>query len=366
MLESKPSGLDYVVYNRTLPNLKVWTPRLNLMALTHRRENSKPLRCKLNQILETINMSKNIKSTYTIAPDTERFIVSLFVATLVHIVLVYGLGFSMPTPAKSLRSTMEIILVQKSTDKAPDKADYLAQVNHEGSGEHEQKARPVTPTIAPFPDQIAEVVITPPPPQVAAAPNKHHIETLATNAKAKHQVEQHEQVMPTDKPSEQGNASQTEVFEDHIAENNLFINASLAKIASIQAELDEKLEDYTKSPRLKFINSSTKESKYASYMDNWRRKIEDVGTKFYRKQKSLQQFEGSLMVDVVLGPNGTIRHINIEKASKHKALDEAALQIVRFAAPFEPFSEDIRKETDILHITRTWEFRYNNFVTLDD
>jgi protein TonB len=308
-------------------------------------------------------MPKNIDSNYAIAPDTERFIVSLFVATLVHIVIIYGFGFSMPTSAKPLHTTMEIILVQKSTDKAPDKADYLAQVNHEGSGEYEKKARPVTPTIAPFPDQIAEIVVTPPPPQIAATLHENHVETVTTNAKAKHQVEQHEQVMPTDKPSEQGNASQTEIFEEYISENTLLINARLAKLASIQAELDEKFEDYTKSPRLTFLNSSTKKSKYASYMDGWRHKIEEMGTKFYREQNSLREFEGSLMVDVALNPNGTIRDIDIKKASKHKVLDDAALQIVHSAAPFEPFSDDIRKETDILHITRTWEFRYNNFVT---
>lgn len=307
-------------------------------------------------------MSINVKVfTSSIAPDTERFVVSLFVAAFVHLVIIYGIGFITPTPAKPLNTTMEIILVQKSTDKTPKKADYLAQVSHEGGGEHkQQKARPVTPTIAPFPSESAEVVLTPPPPQVAAASAEHQIETLTTAKKAKYQVEQHEQITPPDEPTEQGNASQTEIFEEHISENILFINAHLAKLASIQVELDEKLEDYTKSPRRKFINSSTKEYKYATYMDNWRRKVEDIGTQFYRLQKRLQTLEGSLIVDVAIVPNGTVHHIEIKKTSKYNALDEAALRIVRFAAPFEPFPENIRKDTDILHITRTWEFRYNS------
>ena len=95
-------------------------------------------------------------------------------------------------------------------------------------------------------------------------------------------------------------------------------------------------------------------------MDMWRRKVEDIGTQFYRNQKRLQTLEGSLIVDVAIVSNGTVHRIEIKKTSKYNALDEAALRIVRFAAPFDPFPENIRKDTDILHITRTWEFRYNS------
>ena len=39
-----------------------------------------------------------------------------------------------------------------------------------------------------------------------------------------------------------------------------------------------------------------------------------------------------------------------------KILDEAARKIVELGAPYAPFPEDIRKEVDILSITRTWTF----------
>jgi len=294
-----------------------------------------------------------------IEPVTERFAVALFIATLIHLVLLYGIGFSMPAPAKTLNTTMEIILVQKSTEKPPKKADYLAQVSHEGGGEHSKKARPVTPTIAPFPDQTADLVFTPPPPQIAMAPKEDQVEIVTTEKEAKYQVEQHEKATPPEEPSKQGNASETSVVEEYISENVLFINAVAVKLASIQAELDEKFEDYTKIPRKKFISSSTKEYKYANYMDAWRRKIEQVGTQFYRKQTHLKSLEGDLILDVAINPDGTIYHVKIRTPSKLTALNEAALRIVRLAAPYELFPENIHKETDILHITRTWEFRYN-------
>ncbi len=293
-----------------------------------------------------------------IDPDTERFAAALFIAALVHVVAIYGVGFAMPKAVQSPNTTMEIILVQKSTDKAPKEADYLAQDNYEGGGESEQKVRPSTPTIAPFPDVTAEEVFTPPPPQMAAAPKEHQIETLTTDKPAQHESEQ--RITPPDEPAESGDASQTTVFEEYMSENTLFINALALKLASIQAELDEKFEEYAKRPRTKFINSSAKAYKYARYMDAWRRQIEDIGNANYPDKARRKKISGSLILNVALNSNGTVYNVEIKQPSKYKVLDEAALRIVRLAAPFDPFPENIRKETDILHITRTWEFSYNS------
>jgi protein TonB len=302
----------------------------------------------------------NITNDTHIDPDTERFAAALFIAALVHVVAIYGVGFAMPKATQTLNTTMEVILVQKSTDKAPKEAEYLAQVNYEGGGESEQKVRPATPTIAPFPDETAEEVFTPPPPQIAAAPKEHQIETLTTDNPAQHEVEQQEEITPPDEPTESGNAEQTTVFEEYMSENTLFINALALKLASIQAELDEKFEEYAKRPRQTFINSSTKEYKYARYMDAWRRQIEDIGNANYPDKARRKKISGSLILNVALNSNGTVYDVEIKQPSKYKVLDEAALRIVRLAAPFDPFPENIRKATDILHITRTWEFRYNN------
>jgi len=39
------------------------------------------------------------------------------------------------------------------------------------------------------------------------------------------------------------------------------------------------------------------------------------------------------------------------------------LRIIHQAAPFPPFSAEIRKETEVLHITRTWEFVDSRLTT---
>jgi protein TonB len=59
---------------------------------------------------------------------------------------------------------------------------------------------------------------------------------------------------------------------------------------------------------------------------------------------------------VSLKPDGRIDSIEINQSSGFKILDEAARKIVELGAPYAPFPEDIRKEVDILSITRTWTF----------
>ncbi|EDN67504.1 tonB domain protein [Beggiatoa sp. PS] len=300
----------------------------------------------------------------TIDPYTERFAVALFLSAVLHFVIIYGMGFVMPKPGKILNSTMEIILVQKSTKEIPKKADYLAQATHEGGGDAEPKTRPSTPTLAPFPEQTAELVFTPPPPQTAAASlDEPQTEILTTVKSTQHQIEQQTEITPPDEPGEYGNASQNVIFDEYVSENTLFINTSAAKLASIQAELADSFNSYAKRLRHKYISASTKEFKYANYMEAWRRKIEEIGNTNYPNQARRRKLSGSLILDVALNPNGTIRQVEIKESSKYRILDEAALRIVRLAAPFDPFPEHIRKDTDILHITRRWEFRYNSLTT---
>jgi protein TonB len=308
---------------------------------------------------------KPMNTTYEthINPETERFAVALFIAALVHLIAIYGIGFTMPKSAQLLNTTMEVILVQKSTDDIPKNADFLAQVNYQGGGESEQKVRPSTPTIAPFPDESAEMVFTPPPPQLAMAPKKDQIEILTTDKSAPNDAEQQQEMTEPEEPAEQGNADQTTELEEYATENTLFINALAVKLASLQAELNDEYQEYAKRPRKTFINSSTREYKYARYMDSWRRKVERIGNINYPDKARRERISGSLILDVALNPNGTVHKVEIKHPSKSKILDEAALRIVRLAAPFDPFPENIRKATDILHITRTWEFRYNNLTS---
>jgi len=70
-----------------------------------------------------------------------------------------------------------------------------------------------------------------------------------------------------------------------------------------------------------------------------------------------------LVLDVAVNANGTLHDVIIRRSSGYKILDDAAIHIVKLAAPFAPFPEEMRKDTDVLHIIRGWQFQNNNRLT---
>lgn len=128
------------------------------------------------------------------------------------------------------------------------------------------------------------------------------------------------------------------------------------EIASLSAELSDSMRSYAQRPREKRISSRTREYKYASYMHDWIAKIERIGTLNFPDEARRQHLSGSLLLDVALNADGSINNIAVLRSSGYHVLDDAALRIVHLAAPYAPFPAYIRRETDVLHIIRTWEF----------
>lgn len=61
-----------------------------------------------------------------------------------------------------------------------------------------------------------------------------------------------------------------------------------------------------------------------------------------------------MMVSVL--PDGNVKEIRILHSSGNRILDDAAVRIVQLAAPFQKFPVEMRKNTDLLEIIRTWKF----------
>lgn len=128
------------------------------------------------------------------------------------------------------------------------------------------------------------------------------------------------------------------------------INSSKIVINELNNHLNNSLKN-------KYINANTKDYKYTAYMEAWRIKIEKIGNFNYPVNLEKRDIYGNLIVDVTLNAHGKVLDIAIIRSSGHKFLDDSAMRIVQLAAPFAPFPNDIRQETDILHIVRTWQFR---------
>lgn len=322
----------------------------------------------------------------------DRLLLTVCLAIIIHTMVVLGVSFA-PEPHQSAQpETLEVILVTQKSEKAPADAELLAQANLEGGGESDTNVRPTAPMVAPLPAQTAEVAaaaMQPPAPATPAPPNPpleptpfKPVDTANSSAKTqtatlapKPRMTQHkaQAQLPAARPAPETppptatpapttkteTAPQTAAQAPALPTAAQLITRSFA-LASLNAELEQKLENRAKRPRLKFISANTQESLYASYMEAWRAKVERIGNLNYPDEARQRELSGSLLLDVALKPDGSVLEIVVRKSSGHKVLDDAAVRIVELAAPFSRFPDDIRKEVDILHITRTWRFLNSN------
>jgi monofunctional biosynthetic peptidoglycan transglycosylase len=124
----------------------------------------------------------------------------------------------------------------------------------------------------------------------------------------------------------------------------------------LEAQIARDLEAYQKRPKRRFIGARAEEYRFARYVEDWRMKVERVGNLNYPEAARAQKLYGSLILTVAIKADGSIEHILVDKSSGKKILDAAALRIVQLAAPYAAFPANIRRDTDILEITRTWTF----------
>ena len=104
----------------------------------------------------------------------------------------------------------------------------------------------------------------------------------------------------------------------------------------------------------------------AAYEQAWQEKVERIGNLNYPDEARRDKLSGTLTLAVGIKPDGSVYSVQIQKPSGHEALDNAAHNIVRLAAPFAPLPREISDEVDILVITRTWRFDSNYQVTMQD
>jgi protein TonB len=128
------------------------------------------------------------------------------------------------------------------------------------------------------------------------------------------------------------------------------------EMARLDAKIARDWQAIQQRPRRRFVGARTQEYRFARYIEDWRQKIERVGELNYPQAARDQKLSGHVLVTVAIRADGSVEHVNIDRPSGNKVLDEAARRIVQLAAPFASFSTDIAKDVDVLHITRTWTF----------
>ena len=271
--------------------------------------------------------------------NTNPFTITLPAAVVVHAAVIAGVGFGLPdAPKMQSAPLLDITLVNTHSDKAPDKTDFIAQANQEGSGTLDKKSRPSSPLASMNPNDFSgesPVKSFESTPDVAPKPDP---QLLTTKGKTKKRV---------NKRPEKEDIKDPKPVDKEISD-------ATDEIAQLMAEMSKEEQHYANRPRIHFIDSiSAKSAVEAAYIDAWAKKLERIGNINFPKEALRLSLSGTLILNTTLDRAGRVVEIGIDSSSGSRILDNAALRIVKLASPYEPLPHEVRAKYDQLNITRS-------------
>ena len=275
------------------------------------------------------------------APVQDRLPPMLFLAALIHGILIIGITFNAVLSdefAEAISLEVTIVADPDPNTLEPDRAAYLAQANQNGAGNTQEQARPSARAKSVVPvdnvgtedgDSLDK----------SLALEQFSDEVLTANADLDFEV-------PND-PRKHPSPDETKAA-------NLESGIEL----TIPLPQDEKSNPFItdENPRELVTSVDTKESKIAGYLSRWKTKIETVRVKYFPKEALADGFTGSPTLEVTINASGQLKQVLVRRSSGSKALDQIAVSILRRAAPFDPFPEAVRLDYDQLRFAYKWQF----------
>lgn len=246
--------------------------------------------------------------------------------------------FGAASPPRQEASMLEITLVNARSEAQPLRPQILAQQSLDGGGtQHSaQAATPLPRTTDQSTDTIVLEVL-----RRKQAELEERQDTLLTQLTAQDAV-------PTPRRSPELLGQNSDPGQDARNQEALILNAQIARIK-------ERIERYNALPRYTYVGPSAQEIDTARYVEAWRKRIEIIGTEHYPPGARGKVY-GTLQLTVYIRRDGSVDRLEFDRPSTHAVLNSAARRIIELAAPFEPFAPELAARTDILAITRTWNF----------
>jgi len=281
-------------------------------------------------------------------PRTEHFIVyALGASILLHAVLL-AIRFRPFDPARIQDRTppLEVALVNAKSKLRPAEADILAQSNLDGGGNTELPRRAKTPLpVLPKASATGEIAVA-----------SQRLDVLEQEARElMTRIQSATAAPPTQKPVDTPEPVA-------LPSANELMQRTLESMR-IEARIAKDIENYQQRPKRRFVGARAEEYKLARYVEDWRAKIERIGNLNYPEAARSLQLYGSLLLTVSIRSDGSVESVEINRSSGQSVLDAAAVKIVEMSAPFAAFPPDIKRDTDVLHITRTWMFQKGDKLT---
>ncbi len=277
-------------------------------------------------------------------PEPDRLPAMLFLAALVHGILIIGVTFNAELSDQFAAAiSLEVTIVADPDQRIdrPDRAEYLAQASQQGGGNTSEQVRPSAPLQSAAPVD-----------NIGAEDGENAVESKSHERSA-------DQLLATRMDQER------KINDDPRSEPQPDNSIAMALESGLETTLPLPQEEratlliHDDDPRQLIISADTRESIVAAYLDTWKRRIEAVGVEYFPELGPLDGLIGSPTLEVSIDASGQLAEVIIRKSSGSRVLDQAALDILRRASPFEPFPPEIRAEYDRLRFAYKWLFSEN-------
>ena len=275
------------------------------------------------------------------APNNRLLVKAIVASVLLHLVAL-AVHFSPLDLAKFDRNgpPLEVALVNAKSASKPTKAEILAQAHLDGGGNTDANRRAKSP-LPVLPKESASN-------QLAVATQR--VDTL--EQRASEMMAQLKAAAPVAVPQPKPNETPEQTELPSATE---LMQRTLESMR-LEAQIAKDMDAYQKRPKRRFIGARAEEYRFARYVEDWRLKVERIGNLNYPEAARAQKLYGSLLLTTGIRADGSVESVVVERSSGQRILDVAASHIVQMGSPYAPFPPDIRRDTDILYITRTWTF----------
>ena len=248
----------------------------------------------------------------------DRISSTLFLAALLHGIVILGVTFGTGGIDFEPATSLDVVLVldTQTAEQAPENARVLAQSNLDGSGN--------TTEAVPLQTASARSADAPGPQR----PGERETQRVGA-------MQQAPLVMTT--ASGSANSRTEELGEP--------VPRAMAQRTALPGDASQ----------VELIAAS-RESRIAAYLSNWKRKVERVGTLNFPRQADAQAGSRYPTLEVAIGADGRLQEVVVRNSSGEQVLDQAAMDILRIAAPFDAFPEFLRADYDVLRFAYEWRF----------
>ena len=269
----------------------------------------------------------------------DRLRTAVFVAALLHGLVILGLRFTAPASDERPLPTLEVLLVPDGPPEDPNpEASYIASRDQRGAGTTREPLRTSLPEatarLLEHDGEARGEAFTPP----ASATAQGGSRVLTTSTQRGRQV-------PTGDELQRSESSAVPIESRPLP--TVGVNASAA---------DETLRLRGEAAPDDRLLADTRESAIASYLDGWKRRIEQVGTLNFPNEARRRSLSGNPVLEVAIRADGSLQQVEVRRSSGHRELDAAAVGIVRLASPFVPFPPAMRERYPTLRFAYEWQF----------